>query len=64
MSLPRKQLKEADFPKRLYMCQQILSKADMDPNWLGNLWTSDEANFNLNGKKMFYYFFLFNLMFV
>ena len=35
------------------MCQQILTKADADPAWLNNLWTSDEANFNLNGKKYY-----------
>ena len=48
--LLRNKLKEADFPKRLSMCQLILTKADADPAWLSNLWTSDEANFNLNGK--------------
>ena len=42
-------LKEADIPKRLAMCNYILSKNDDDPQWLSNLWTSDEANFNLNG---------------
>ena len=50
---PRNKLKEADYPKRLTMCQQILTKADADPAWLNNLWTSDEANFNLNGKKYY-----------
>ena len=32
------------------MCQFILDKTETDPTWLDNLWTSDEANFNLNGK--------------
>jgi hypothetical protein len=31
------------------MCQQILQQSSADPAWLPNLWTSDEANFNLNG---------------
>ena len=31
------------------MCQHILYKSNTDPTWLSNLWTSDEANFNLNG---------------
>ena len=42
-------LKEADIPKRLDMCNFITRKYDEDPNWLSKLWTSDEANFNLNG---------------
>ena len=42
-------LKEADYPKRLAVCQEVLRKNQEDPNWLPNMWTSDEANFNLNG---------------
>ena len=46
----RHKLKESDYPRRLLMCQNILQRADADPSWLSNIWTSDEANFNLNGK--------------
>ena len=46
----RHKLKESDFPRRLAMCQYILQKAETDPTWLSSIWTSDEANFNLNGR--------------
>ena len=45
----RNALKESDFPRRLEMCRFIVEKNEAEPNWLKNLWTSDEANFNLNG---------------
>ena len=45
----RHKLKPTDFPRRIAMCQDILTKSNVDPTWLPNLWTSDEANFNLNG---------------
>ena len=45
----RNKLKPSDFPRRLAMCQHILQKNTDDPTWLPNMWTSDEANFNLNG---------------
>ena len=32
------------------MCDFVLQKNAADPTWLPNLWTSDEANFNLNGE--------------
>ena len=31
------------------MCTAVIEKNNTDPTWLPNLWTSDEANFNLNG---------------
>ena len=37
------------------MCQHILQKNQTEPNWLDNLWTSDEANFNLNGNHNIYF---------
>lgn len=31
------------------MCNYVIQKNTSDPSWLPKLWTSDEANFNLNG---------------
>ena len=47
--LLRHKLNPADIPRRVSMCQHIIQQNDDDPSWLSNLWTSDEANFNLNG---------------
>ena len=46
----RHKLSPADVPRRLAMCESIIQKNANDPSWLPKLWTSDEANFNLNGK--------------
>ena len=46
----RHKLSPADVPRRLAMCESVIQKNVDDPSWLPKLWTSDEANFNLNGK--------------
>ena len=45
----KNKLKPCDFPRRVAMCNHVLTRNGEDQTWLNNLWTSDEANFNLNG---------------
>ena len=45
----RHKLNPADIPRRLAMSNYVIQKNTSDPSWLSKLWTSDEANFNLNG---------------
>jgi hypothetical protein len=35
------------------MCNYVIQKNASDASWLPKLWTSDEANFNLNGNIIY-----------
>ena len=45
------------------MCQHILEMSNTDPTWLPNMWTSDEANFNLNGIEIELKLYFYDLLF-
>ena len=46
----RHALKPGDKVRRSTMCQHVLDRHANTPNWLDNLWMSDEAVFSLNGN--------------
>ena len=43
-------LKPGDKVKRVNMVNHVLAKVEENPNWIKNLWMSDEAVFSLNGN--------------
>ena len=43
-------LKPSDKLRRVSMCQHVLEKYTTNPDWLNNVWMSDEAVFSLNGQ--------------
>ena len=42
--------KGSDMAKRVIMARHVIQKYEENPNWLCNLWMSDEAVFSLNGN--------------
>jgi hypothetical protein len=46
----RHTLKAGDKIRRVAMAQYVLNKHGTDPDWLNNVWMSDEAVFSLNGN--------------
>ena len=45
----KQKLTQADKDKRVVMCQWFCEKIDMDPDFLDDVWFSDEAHFLLSG---------------